>query len=204
MQNKLQELTDKLYNEGLSKGKQEAEDMKAKAKADAATIISDAKEKAKEIIVNAQKESEELKAKAQSDIKMASGQAFAAIRQQIEKAIITKAVSAQISDAVKETEFLKTIITTIVTAFKSESSEPTPLNIILPENKKIELDAFIQNQLAKICSAGVTVSFNKNIENGFKIGPENGGYLISFTDKDFESLISEYLRPKTRTLLFGE
>ena len=26
MQNKLQELTDKLYNEGLSKGKQEAEE----------------------------------------------------------------------------------------------------------------------------------------------------------------------------------
>ena len=29
MQNKLQELTDKLYNEGLSKGKKEAEDLKA-------------------------------------------------------------------------------------------------------------------------------------------------------------------------------
>lgn len=29
MDNKLQELTDKLYNEGLSKGKQEAEALKA-------------------------------------------------------------------------------------------------------------------------------------------------------------------------------
>ena len=33
MQNKLQELTDKLYNEGLSKGKQEGEELLAKAKA---------------------------------------------------------------------------------------------------------------------------------------------------------------------------
>lgn len=31
MQNKLQELTDRLYNEGLSKGKKEAEDLKAAA-----------------------------------------------------------------------------------------------------------------------------------------------------------------------------
>ncbi len=31
MDNKLQELTDKLYNEGLSKGKQEAEALKAAA-----------------------------------------------------------------------------------------------------------------------------------------------------------------------------
>ena len=35
MQNKLQELTDKLYNEGLSKGKQEGEELLAKAKAQA-------------------------------------------------------------------------------------------------------------------------------------------------------------------------
>ena len=31
MQNKLQELTDKLYNEGLAKGKQEGEEILAKA-----------------------------------------------------------------------------------------------------------------------------------------------------------------------------
>ena len=35
MQNKLQELTDKLYNEGLSKGKQEGEEILAKAKVQA-------------------------------------------------------------------------------------------------------------------------------------------------------------------------
>ena len=40
MQNKLQELTDKLYNEGLQKGKQEAEQLKANAKNEAAQKIS--------------------------------------------------------------------------------------------------------------------------------------------------------------------
>ena len=49
MQNKLQELTDKLYNEGLSKGKQEAEQMKANAKNEAAQIIAQAKEEAENL-----------------------------------------------------------------------------------------------------------------------------------------------------------
>ena len=40
MQNKLQELTDKLYNEGLSKGKEEGEALLAKAKAEAAEIVA--------------------------------------------------------------------------------------------------------------------------------------------------------------------
>ena len=42
MQNKLQELTDKLYNEGLSKGRQEGEEILAKAKAEAEAIIAKA------------------------------------------------------------------------------------------------------------------------------------------------------------------
>ena len=40
MQNKLQELTDKLYNEGLSKGKSEGEAILANAKAQAEEIIA--------------------------------------------------------------------------------------------------------------------------------------------------------------------
>ena len=46
MQNKLQELTDKLYNEGLSKGKQEGEEILAKAKVQAEEIIAKAKAEA--------------------------------------------------------------------------------------------------------------------------------------------------------------
>ena len=46
--------------------------------------------------------------------------------------------------------------------------------------------------------------FSKKIAGGFTIGPKDGSYFISFTDKTFDSLIAEYLRPVTRKLLFGE
>ena len=31
----------------------------------------------------------------------------------------------------------------------------------------------------------VVVNFDPEIESGFKIGPKDGGYIISFTDEDF-------------------
>ena len=40
MENKLQELTDKLYNEGLSKGKKEGEEILANARKEAADIVA--------------------------------------------------------------------------------------------------------------------------------------------------------------------
>ena len=63
MQNKLQELTDKLYNEGLSKGKQEGEAVLAKARQDAGAIIENARKEAAAIIAAAQKDADSLKAR---------------------------------------------------------------------------------------------------------------------------------------------
>ena len=47
--NKLQELTQKLYNEGLEKGRAEAERLVAEAKEQAAKIVADAKAEAEAI-----------------------------------------------------------------------------------------------------------------------------------------------------------
>ena len=202
MQNKLQELTDKLYNEGLSKGKQEAEQMKANAKTEAAQIIAQAKEQAQEILAKAQSEAAELKSKTENDVKMASLQAFTAVKQQIEGVIVAKTL-APAKAAVAETEFLKEIVKAIVGAFNPENSDSMALDIILPADKQAELEQFAKEQLSKICSAGVDVQFSKGVQGGFKIAPKGEGYMLSFTDKDFENIIAEYLRPKTKELLFG-
>ena len=202
MQNKLQELTDKLYNEGLSKGKQEAEQMKANAKNEAAQIIAEAKEQAQQILAKAQSEAAELKSKTENDVKMASLQAFTAVKQQIESVITAKTL-APAKAAVAETEFLKEIIKSVVTAFNPQNSDSVALDIILPAEKQAELEQFAKEQLSKICSAGVDVQFSKGIQGGFKIAPKGEGYMLSFTDKDFENIIAEYLRPKTKELLFG-
>jgi hypothetical protein len=70
-------------------------------------------------------------------------------------------------------------------------------------DKKAELEKFAQEKLSAICTAGIEVQFSKNVAGGFKIGPKGEGYMISFTDKDFENIMAEYLRPKTKELLFG-
>ena len=100
MQNKLQELTDKLYNEGLSKGKQEGEELLAKAKAQVDDMLARAQAEAAKIIEAAQKQAEEIKTKTASDIKMASTQSIAATKKDIETLIVGKMTG----EAVKKTD----------------------------------------------------------------------------------------------------
>lgn len=203
MPNKLQELTDKLYQEGLSKGKQEAQEMKDKAKAEAAKIISDAKNRAQVIVSEATKEAEEIRTKAANDVKMASTQTISAIKQQVENIIISKAISTPVDNALSDTEFIKTIILTIIKAFKASSAEPVALELLLPEKMQNELKSFIENDARKVMGNELSVSYSKHISGGFKISPKNGGYMISFTDNDFENILTDYLRPATKKILFG-
>ena len=201
MQNKLQELTDKLYNEGLAKGKQEGEEFLAKAKVQAEEIVAKAKAEAAAIVAAANKEAEDLKTKVQGDLKMAASQSVAATKKDIETLVVTKMTSAEVAKALTSAEFVKEVILAVAKGFNAE--EPVDLEVILPETLKKELEPFVTSELAKVLKADVQASFTKKIAGGFTIGPKDGGYFISFTEETFNALISEYLRPATKKILFG-
>ena len=54
MENKLQQLTQKLYDEGLEKGRAEADKLVADAKAEARKIVAEARAEAEEIVKKAE------------------------------------------------------------------------------------------------------------------------------------------------------
>ena len=201
MQNKLQELTDKLYKEGLSKGKQEGEEILAKAKVQAEEIVAKAQAEAAAIIAAANKEAEDLKTKVQGDLKMAASQSVAATKQDIETLVVAKMTEADVKKALTSAEFVKEVILAVAKGFNAE--EPVDLELVLPEALKADLEPFVKNELAKVLNASVEASFTKKVAGGFTIGPKDGGYFISFTEETFNQLISEYLRPTTKKLLFG-
>lgn len=201
MQNKLQELTDKLYNEGLSKGRQEGEELRAKAKTQADEMISKAQAEADRIIAEAQKQADEIKTKTASDIRMASNQSLAATKKDIETLVVGKMTDEAVKKALSSADFVKELIKAVAEKFTTDG--PMDLALILPENLQKDLEPFVTNELAKILNAGVEASFSKKVSGGFRIGPKDGGYFVSFSEDTFNQLISEYLRPATKKLLFG-
>lgn len=201
MQNKLQELTDKLYNEGLSKGKQEGEAILANARVQAAEIVDNAKKEAAGIVAAARKEAENIRAKADGDLRIAAGQSIEATRQAIENLVVCNLTEKEVSSALTSAAFVKELLTAVVKAY-SASSEAEGLDAVLPETLKKETEPFIKKELASMLKGGLNVTYSKKISGGFTISPKGSGYFISFTDETFNSLISEYLRPATKKILF--
>lgn len=197
---KLQELTQKLYNEGLSKGKEKGEAILAKAQAQAQEIVAKAQEEAKAIIEKAQKEAADYKVKVEGDVKMASTQALQATKAGIENLIVAKAVEPA-KNVLGSEAFLKEIITAVAKNFSAQES--TDLSLVLPEKLQKSLEPFITAELTKTLGKGVETTFSKKVNAGFKIGPKDGSYFIDLTDEAFQALIGEYLRPATKKILFG-
>ena len=96
---------------------------------------------------------------------------------------------------------VKEVVLAVAKGFNAEGA--MDLEIVLPEALKKDLEGFVAGELTKVLKGGIEASFSKKIAGGFTIGPKDGGYFISFTDETFNALISEYLRPATKKILFG-
>ena len=201
MSNKVQELTEKLYNEGLSKGKEEGEQLLARAHDEADKLLADARQQAADIVAAAEKQAEDLRDKTASDLKMASAQCLQATKKDIENLLVGAVSAAPVEKTLSDPDFLKKIITSVAERFNA--SEATDLALVLPASLQKELEPWLKGELAKALGREVKADFSKKVAGGFSIGPKDGSWFVSLTDDTFKDLIAEYLRPVTRKLLFG-
>lgn len=144
MQNKLQELTQQLYDEGLAKGRQEGDRYLEQARLEADKTLSDARERAAQIIEQAQKSAEDMRQKAESDVRLAASQALQTTRRDVENLIIAK-VSEQKS--VSDPEFLKEIIRTVASRFTA--TEGPDVSLVLPEALQDKLEPWVKGEIGR-------------------------------------------------------
>ncbi len=202
MENKLQELTQKLYDEGLQKGRSEAEGVVAKAKADAAKIVDDAKAEAAKIVSQAESKAQELSKNSLTEISLAGRQALTKIKAQIEGAVVTASIEGGVKSAVIDGTFISEMMLAVAKNWSGAESGEVSLSALLPESQKKVLDGAIKKSTADLLKAGVEVGYSSQVKSGFKIGAKEGGYYISFSEEDFDALMRTYLRARVSELLF--
>jgi len=204
MTNKIEELTKKIYNEGIEKAKEEADRIIKNAKNEADSLIKDAEKKADEIKKSAADKKQELIRNTESEIKMTSQKVISEIKQKVTTLVTSKVVKGSLDGVVDDKDLVKKVITTLAGNWNPASGEELNLNIVLPEAFKNELNGYFESLTFKNLKEGMTVNFDNSFKSGFKIGPGDNSYILSFTDEDFISFFKNYLRPKTVELLYGK
>ena len=204
MEQKLQELLDKIYTEGVNKGQEVATTIVRDAERKAERILEEAQKEASEARKKAREDAEEHKRNVASELRLSASQATHALQQQISNLIITKAVTEPVRQAFSDKEFIKKIIESLIDNWQPGQEGQGRLSLLLPEKDKEELGRYFSDKARATLNGALQVNIDNQLENGFRIGPADGSYVISFTDKDFETFFMDYLRPKTKALLYGK
>ena len=202
MENKLQQLTQKLYDEGLEKGRVEADRLVAEAKAEAEKIVAEAQAEAGRIVKKAQEKAEDVEKNAMTEIALAGREAMARIKSEIAGMIVAKASAEGVKAATMDPAFIERMLLAVAGNWNGADSSKVELKALLPEAEREELDAAFAKSATGLLAAGVEVGYSADVKSGFKVGAKDGGYYISFSDADFQALIGEYLREKVSDMLF--
>ena len=194
MDNKIQELTEKIYNEGVEKGRSEAERLVAEANDKAAEIVKAAEAQAQEIVAQARKAAEELDANTRSELKLYGSQAVGAMKSEIATLVTDTIVKESLGKAFKD-NLLKEVILKIAEGWNSNEQ------LVISTSEAEELKAFFAAKAKELLDKGVEVKQINGVK-GFTVSPADGSYKVNFGEGEFEAFLKSFLRPQIVELLF--
>lgn len=197
MNDQLQELLTKVYEEGVAKANAEAQKILDKAKAEAEAIVEKAKTTAEAKLAEADKQAAELKKNAEGDLRMASNHTISALKQKIIDLLMLKSVDAGSKASFSDVTFVQTLIKEALASWKDSGA-----NLSLAKGLEGKLDEAFLSSIKQSFGGKLAIDFNPQIKAGFSISPSDGGYKLNFSDEDFANLFKNYLRPRTAGILF--
>ena len=196
MENKIQELTDKIYREGVEKGNEEAQRLISNAREEAAKIVEDAHKEAESIIMAARKLAAETSENAQSEIKLFARQAVNALKSEITTLLNNQVVTEAVRDFVADKDYLNQFIVSL--AAQWSANEP----IIISTADAEGLKKYFAMKAKALLDKGVKIEQVNGVKALFTIAPADGSYKVNFGEEEFENYFKDFLRPQLVEMLF--
>ena len=151
MENKIQELTEKLLKDGVEKGNAEAEKIIAAANEKAAQIVADAKAQAEEIAAAARKNTQSMEENMKSEIKMYAAQALNALKSEIANVVGDKVVKESTADITGNKDFMNEFVLKLAEKWGAQE------DIIISTKDAAGLKALFAKKAKALLDKGVTI-----------------------------------------------
>ena len=196
MESKIQELTNKLLNEGVEKGKIEAEKIIEAAKEESAKIVANAKNEAADIEAAAKKNADTIKENTVAELKMYSAQALSALKTEVTNVLTNTAVEEVVKKTVADKDFMNQFILKLAEKWGAQE------NIVISTEDAASLKAVFAKQAKALLDKSVTIEGVHGQKALFTIQPADGSYKVNFGEAEFEDYFKSFLRPQLVEMLF--
>jgi len=202
MTSKIQELTEKIYQEGVDKAQNQANILLKEAEEKAVGLLNDAQQKADNIILEAERKSQEIYRDLKEELQSISRQVIAITNQKITDSIVidtSQIISKRLFD---DKDFLKSLVLEIVNKWDMGNGSVDDLSLILAEEQLKDLDEIFKSGALQILQSKKQIHFDSSMKKGFQIISNSDGFKVSFSDEDLENFFKKFMKPKIQEYLF--
>lgn len=196
MENKIQELTEKIYREGVEKGNAEAQRLIREAEEQAKSIVATANREASDIVASAEKRAAELTENVKSELKLLGTQSVNALKSEVATLITDRIVKADIQKFAQNKDFLNAFILELARRWSVD--EP----VVISSADAESLKAYFTAKAKDLLDRGVKIEQVNGLTTLFTVSPADGSYKVNFGEEEFENYFKEFLRPQLVELLF--
>lgn len=196
MNTKIQELTDKIYREGVEKGNEEAGRIIAEAQSQKQSMISEAEAEAKCIIAEAEKQASELKKNTEAELKLFAAQSVEALKSEVANLITGDVVSANVKAAMADKAFMQQVILTLAKSWASQEA------LTIQSSEADALARYFESNAKALLNQGVKIEKVAGKSTSFTILPADGSYKVTFGEEEFVAFFKDFLRPQLVEMLF--
>ena len=196
MDAKIQELTEKIYNEGVKQGQVEADRLIAEAEARAKKIESDATARAEEIIKSAEHRSSELKKNTESELRLYTAQLIDSLKSSISNQIQGEVAKNSVQALSSDPSFVREFILKLAERF--DLTRGIEISTADAEG----LQAYFTSHAKSLLESGVSIRSVAGKPTDFTVAPKDGSFKVQFGEAEFIELFKSFLRPEMNRMLF--
>lgn len=213
----VQELIDKLKNQGVSEGKREAEKIIKEAQNKASQILSQAQAEADKLLSEAHNKIEVERKSSHEAIKTAFRDTELALRSKVRDAFsvhLKRLVSFELEDK----DFIKQLVLAIASVKTPEIAQVSHVEILLPsklfekdesgadlnkEGKK-RMQSLVLGITQDMLREGIELKSSNEIKGGIKVRLTGKDLELDLTDDALADLLLKYLLPRYREIVSGQ
>jgi V/A-type H+-transporting ATPase subunit E len=202
---KLQDLIETLKKQGVETGEKAGQEIVESARKQAEDILAKARAEAASIIGQANEEGEKQMKRLQSSMEIAASQFVNSLKGVIEENLLTLPLKEELTGALSDPAFLKTLITRFVETY-ARSGQSEDIQLLLPKGTQDELKNFAMQLMARQYGQAkdgdqlVLELEAQDVKFGFQVNKKQGNVRLDFSDEAFLSLFLGFLAPKFRDL----
>ena len=196
MDAKIQELTEKIYNEGVKQGQVEADRLIAEADARAKKIEADATARAEEIIKSAEHRSSELKKNPESARRLYTAQLIDSLKSSISNQIQGEVAKNSVQALSSDPSFVREFILKLAERF--DLTRGIEISTADAEG----LQAYFTSHAKSLLESGVSIRSVAGKPTDFTVAPKDGSFKVQFGEAEFIELFKSFLRPEMNRMLF--